>query len=66
SAPNENYGRELLELYTTGVGHYTEADVQAAAVALTGWVVRPRLGWTVQFVPFRHDDTPQTFLGVEG
>ncbi len=65
-APNENYGRELLELYTLGIGNYTEEDVRAASVALTGWVVRRRLGWEVQFVPRRHDDTPQTFLGVGG
>ncbi len=62
-APNENYGRELLELYTLGIGNYTEDDVQAAAVALTGWVVRRRLGWEVQFVPRRHDSSPQSFLG---
>jgi uncharacterized protein (DUF1800 family) len=62
-APNENYGRELLELYTLGIGNYTEDDVQAAAVALTGWVVRRRLGWEVQFVPRRHDPSPQSFLG---
>ncbi len=65
-APNENYGRELMELYTLGIGNYTEDDVKAAAVALTGWVVRRRLGWQVQFVDRRHDDTPQTFLGVSG
>ena len=39
-APNENYGRELLELFALGVGHYTEDDVQSAARALTGWIVR--------------------------
>ena len=41
--PNENYGRELLELFTLGLGNYTEDDVQAGARALTGWTV-PRLG----------------------
>ncbi len=66
AAPNENYGRELLELYTVGVNNFTEADVQAAAVALTGWVVRPRFDWEVRFVPTRHDDAPQTLLGVDG
>lgn len=65
-APNENYGRELLELYTIGVENFTEADVAAAAVALTGWVVRPRFGWEARFVPNRHDDTAQTLLGVDG
>ena len=62
-APNENYGRELLELYTLGIGNYTEDDVAAASVALTGWVVRRRLGGEVQFVPDRHDSTPQLLLG---
>lgn len=70
-APNENYGREMLELYALGLGddaapNYTEADVQAAANALTGWVVRRRLGYRVDFAPFRHDDSPQLLLGVEG
>jgi uncharacterized protein (DUF1800 family) len=35
--PNENYSRELLELYTTGIGHYTEKDVQEGARVFTGW-----------------------------
>ena len=62
-APNENYGRELLELYTIGIGNYTENDVAAASVALTGWVVRRQLRGEVQFVPRRHDSTPQSLLG---
>src|SRR6266849_7540006 len=37
--PNENLGRELLELFTLGIGHYTESDVKEAARALTGWTV---------------------------
>lgn len=65
-APNENYGRELLELYSVGVGEFTEDDVRAAARALTGWVVRARRDLGVQFVPFRHDDVSQTLLGVSG
>jgi uncharacterized protein (DUF1800 family) len=65
-SPNENYGRELLELYTLGIGNYTEDDVRAASVALTGWVVARRLGYSVRFVPGRHDSTPQTFLGSSG
>ncbi len=65
-APNENYGRELLELYTVGVDSYTEDDVVAAARALTGWVVRRRDGWAVRYRPARHDDSPQTLLGVSG
>ncbi len=39
NAPNENYARELMELFTLGVGNYTEADVEAAARALAGWYV---------------------------
>lgn len=65
-APNENYGRELLELYSVGVGEFGEDDVLATARALTGWVVRARADLGVQFVPFRHDDTPQRLLGAEG
>ncbi len=38
--PNENLARELMELFSLGVGHYTEADVKEAARALTGWTVR--------------------------
>ena len=65
-APNENYGRELLELYSVGVGQFTEADVLAAARALTGWVVGARRDLGVHFLPYRHDDDPQTLLGVTG
>lgn len=64
-APNENYGRELLELFALGVGNYTEQDVQAAATALTGWIVA-RGTYEAEFRPGRHDDTPQTLLGVDG
>ena len=64
--PNENLSRELKELFTLGVGHYTEADVQAGAKALTGWVIGPPPTLTVEFRPTRHDDTPQTYLGVAG
>lgn len=39
-APNENYARELLELYSLGVGNYTETDIKAAAKILTGWKVK--------------------------
>lgn len=64
-APNENYGRELMELFALGVGGFTEDDVQAAAVALTGWRVARQTG-DASFVPVRHDDTPQRLLGVDG
>lgn len=39
-APNENYGRELMELFTLGIGNYTESDVKAAAHAFTGWSIQ--------------------------
>jgi uncharacterized protein (DUF1800 family) len=38
--PNENFGREVMELFTLGIGHYTEKDVQEAARAFTGWSVK--------------------------
>ena len=38
--PNENLARELMELFTLGIGHYTEGDIQEAARSLTGWTVR--------------------------
>ena len=39
-APNENYGRELLELFSMGIGNYTEDDVKSCARAFTGWTIR--------------------------
>ncbi len=62
-APNENYARELMELFALGIGNYTEADVQAGAKALTGWVSRPRDLYEARFLPRRHDPEPQTYLG---
>ncbi len=43
-APNENYARELLELFTLGIGNYTEDDVKAAAAAFTGWSLVLKIG----------------------
>ncbi|HEY2813492.1 MAG TPA: DUF1800 domain-containing protein [Acidimicrobiales bacterium] len=63
--PNENYGRELLELFSLGIGNYSEDDVQAGARALTGWAVQRQAG-TARFVAKRHDDAPQTYLGTNG
>ena len=60
---NENLGRELMELFTLGVGHYTEADVKEAARALTGWGVDD--GKFVE-VSERHDDGEKTILGAKG
>ncbi len=42
--PNENFGREVMELFTVGIGHYTERDVQEAARAFTGWNYTQRRG----------------------
>ncbi len=62
--PNENYSRELLELFTMGEGNFSEEDVQAGAMALTGWTVQRDGG--VQFVPRRHADVSVHYLGVDG
>ncbi|MBI4885301.1 MAG: DUF1800 family protein [Actinobacteria bacterium] len=62
--PNENYAREMLELFTLGVGSYTEADVLAGSQALSGWTLEREGG--VEFRPRRHDDTLRTYLGVAG
>ena len=72
-APNENYGRELLELFSMGVGNYTEDDVKAAARAFTGWTFR-RIGAgpyrsvypKFQYKPEDHDDGEKEFLGETG
>ncbi len=61
--PNENYGRELMELFTCGIGHYTEDDVKAAARAFSGWNLR---GGEFDFNPNQHDNDPKTFLGKTG
>lgn len=61
--PNENFARELLELFTLGIGNYTEQDVKEAARAFTGWT---RRGYTFFFDARQHDDGPKTFLGRTG
>ncbi len=63
--PNENYARELLELFTLGEGHYSETDIKEAARALTGWRVDRRTG-SVQHVARRHDRGTKTFMGNTG
>ncbi|GAA1996447.1 DUF1800 domain-containing protein [Catenulispora subtropica] len=60
-APNENLARELMELFTLGVGNYTETDVREAARALTGWRLDVNGGATL--VPRLHDATSKTVLG---
>jgi uncharacterized protein (DUF1800 family) len=63
--PNENYAREVMELFALGLGAYTETDVKEAARALTGWPYDPKT-MTVRFNPRQHDDEPKTFLGRTG
>ncbi|HYL26354.1 MAG TPA: DUF1800 family protein, partial [Candidatus Nitrosotalea sp.] len=65
SHPNENYARELMELFTLGVDNYTENDVRESARAWTGWRVYRPVD-TVVFDPRRHDDGIKTFLGRRG
>ncbi|QJW99890.1 DUF1800 domain-containing protein [Frigoriglobus tundricola] len=61
--PNENLARELMELFTLGTGHYTEADVKEAARCLTGWGVEE--GTFAESAP-RHDSGAKTVLGKTG
>ncbi len=61
--PNENYARELMELFTCGIGNYTEDDVKAAARAFSGWNLRQG---EFYFNPRQHDDDVKTFLGSTG
>jgi uncharacterized protein (DUF1800 family) len=61
--PNENYARELMELFSLGVGHYTEQDVRQAARAFTGWHTEDD---AFDFVPGFHDNDPKTVLGQRG
>ena len=60
--PNENLARELMELFSTGIGHYTEEDVRQAALAMTGWRV-DKDSYAVWFDPERAHHEPVTFLG---
>ena len=74
--PNENYGRELLELFSMGVGNYTEEDVKAAAYAFTGWTLETPIpgagsrygGYHSKFVYLEdeHDHSDKDFLGELG
>ena len=77
--PNENYGRELLELFSMGVGmdgqpNYTEEDVKECARAFTGWTMAPALGrypygdylWDFEYRAEDHDNGEKVFLGQRG
>jgi hypothetical protein len=74
NAVNENWGRELLELFSLGVGNYTEKDVREASRAFTGWTFEtkiPRLPygrfpWKFEYRPEDHDDGEKEFLGHRG
>ena len=70
-APNENWGRELLELFSLGVGSYTEKDVYEASRAFTGWTFAGKvtgiqlgpLPWSFQYRSEDHDTRDKSFLG---
>ncbi|MEO8349216.1 MAG: DUF1800 family protein, partial [Acidobacteriota bacterium] len=70
--PNENYGRELMELFCLGIGYYTENDVREVSRALTGWTVQNYRqadqynGATFQDNPAFHDNGVKTILGQTG
>jgi uncharacterized protein (DUF1800 family) len=68
--PNENYARELMELFTTGIGHYTEDDVRESARAFTGWTLQGarqlRYATGSLFNPRLHDAGLKTFMGRSG
>ncbi len=73
-ALNENWGRELLELFTMGIGAYTEDDVKECSRAFTGWTIKHKLprfpygrfDWDFRYVPEDHDDGEKSFLGYTG
>jgi len=73
-APNENYGRELLELFSMGVGNYTEDDIKNASRAFTGWTFKqpipiyPQGAYPTEyeFLSEDHDYSEKTFLGRTG
>jgi uncharacterized protein (DUF1800 family) len=62
--PNENFARELMELFTIGRGNYTETDVKESARAFTGWGASLQGGF--DFRPGQHDDGIKTFFGKTG
>jgi uncharacterized protein (DUF1800 family) len=63
--PNENFARELMELFTLGIGHYSEKDIQEAARAFSGWQIDMKTGAFV-VRPRLHDDGEKQFLGRRG
>jgi hypothetical protein len=73
-AINENWGRELMELFSLGVGNYSEDDIKEASRAFTGWTIEPKIPrnplgrfyWNFEYKPEDHDDGEKTFLGHTG
>ena len=73
-AINENWGRELLELFSMGVGNYSEDDIKEASRAFTGWTIGPKIPrlplgrfyWSFEYRPEDHDDGEKIFLGHTG
>ncbi|AFY74162.1 hypothetical protein Syn7502_02150 [Synechococcus sp. PCC 7502] len=65
---NENFSREVMELFTLGRGQYSEKDIQEGARALTGWAIKPNLLSVPEalFLPRRHDQGIKTYLGKTG
>jgi uncharacterized protein (DUF1800 family) len=63
--PNENFARELMELFTIGRGHYTEKDVEASARAFTGWFSN-KVDGSFNFNAEQHDQGTKTFMGKTG
>jgi uncharacterized protein (DUF1800 family) len=63
--PNENFAREVMELFALGEGHYTEHDITEGARALTGWSL-DRMNQQYIYRPFTHDNGEKTFLGRTG
>ncbi len=64
-SPNENFARELMELFTLGVGNYTEKDIKEAARAFTGWSFRKKTA-SFHLEKFNHDEGQKTFMGKTG
>ncbi len=65
TAPNENYARELMELFTLGIGNYTEDDIKQAAKALTGWQINYTT-LTSSLTSSRYDSGSKTIFGKTG
>ena len=62
--PNENFARELMELFTLGIGNYTESDIKEAARAFTGWSFKPNGDYVLRVS--KHDTDSKTFLDENG